>query len=153
MSYISENLLPGEEVVYIAKVHWFIYSTAIFLGGLAVAIYAAVPEYPIVAASMGFLAFCSAARAFIYTSTTEFGITTQRIIVKTGWVSRQTMEQQLQRIESVNFTQTVGGRMLGYGTVLLHGTGSGVTPISGIDDPLNFHKHALMAIQQNAQDH
>lgn len=153
MSYIKENLLPEEEVVYVAKVHWFIYGTAIFLGGCATAAFVFLPNYPVVGATLGFLSFCSAARAFIYTSTTEFGITSQRIIVKTGWVSRQTVEQQLQRIESVNFTQTVWGRVFGYGTVLLHGTGSGVTPISGIDDPLNFHKHALMAIQQYAQEH
>lgn len=148
MSYIKENLLPGEEILYMGKVHWLIYGIAIFLAIAAAATY----QYPVVAVCLFFLSFCSAVRALIYISTTEFGITSQRIIMKTGWVSRQTVEQQLQRIESVNFTQSVWGRLFGYGTVLLHGTGSGVTPIAGIDNPLEFHKHALMAIQQYAKD-
>lgn len=151
MSYIEENLLPGEQILYTTKVHWLIYGMAIFMLLIAGATYWFFPDYPAAAWFLLLLAFISGVRAFIARNTTEYGITSQRIIVKTGWVSRMTVEQQLPRIESVNFTQTVWGRVFGYGTVLLHGTGSGVTPISGIDNPLEFHKYALMAIQQFGQ--
>lgn len=148
MSYIKDNLLPDEHIVYIGKIHWLIYGTAIFLALVALTMIL----LPIVSITIFVMSLCAAVRAYIHTHTTEFGITNQRIIMKTGWVSRQTVEQQLQRIESVNFTQSVWGRMFGYGTVLLHGTGSGVTPIANIDDPLTFHKYALIAIQKHAQD-
>lgn len=148
MSYIEENLLPGEEVVYVARMHWSIYGTAIFCGIVAIALF----QYPMIAAGFAFLAILTGVRAMIYVASTEYGVTTQRIIVKTGWISRRTIEQRLGRIESISFTQSISGRMMGYGTVLLHGTGSGVTPIAGIDDPLTFHKYAMAAMQHNAQN-
>jgi hypothetical protein len=40
------------------------------------------------------------------------------------------------KIETVDVDQGVGARLMGYGTVLIRGTGSGIEPLRRIGDPL-----------------
>jgi uncharacterized membrane protein YdbT with pleckstrin-like domain len=71
---------------------------------------------------------------------TEIGITSQRLIVKRGWLARSTDEIPLRSIEQVNFQQGFIGRLLGYGQVDVHGTGVDNLIIPPIADPLRFVK-------------
>ncbi|MGE3779178.1 MAG: PH domain-containing protein [Pirellulaceae bacterium] len=68
-----------------------------------------------------------------------------RVVVKTGLVSRRTKEINFTRIESVNVDQSVLGRMLGYGTVAVQGTGGGIAPLAYVSDPLTLRRHLLSA--------
>ena len=47
------------------------------------------------------------------------------------------------RVTGVNFDQTVVGRMMGYGTILVHGVGGDVSPFDGMANPQLFQR-ALM---------
>jgi uncharacterized membrane protein YdbT with pleckstrin-like domain len=73
-------------------------------------------------------------------STSEFAITNKRIIIKVGLFSRYTLEMNLNKIESINVNQSVLGRMLGYGTIVVIGTGGTKEPFAGISDPITFRK-------------
>jgi uncharacterized membrane protein YdbT with pleckstrin-like domain len=53
----------------------------------------------------------------------EFAITNKRVIIKTGLISRKTFEMNHSKIESVNVDQGIVGRILGYGTVRIVGSG------------------------------
>jgi hypothetical protein len=44
----------------------------------------------------------------------------------------------LDKVESVDVSQSITGRLLNYGDVTVRGTGSGFQPLRGIDDPLQF---------------
>jgi uncharacterized membrane protein YdbT with pleckstrin-like domain len=46
----------------------------------------------------------------------------------------------LSKIESVNVNQGILGRMLGYGTIVVVGTGGTNEPFAYITDPLTFRK-------------
>ncbi len=72
--------------------------------------------------------------------TDEFVITNKRIIIKTGLISRKTLEMNLNKIESVNVDQSILGRILGYGSVTINGTGSTHETFSNISDPITFRK-------------
>ncbi|MGV8059048.1 MAG: PH domain-containing protein [Smithellaceae bacterium] len=72
--------------------------------------------------------------------TSEFVITNKRIIMKTGLISRKTFEMNLQKIESVNVDQSFWGRLLGYGTVSIVGTGGSRESFSDISKPLLFRR-------------
>lgn len=72
--------------------------------------------------------------------TSEFAITNKRIIIKVGLISRRTLEMNLNKIESVNVDQGILGRILGYGTIVVIGTGGTREPFASISNPIEFRK-------------
>jgi len=73
--------------------------------------------------------------------TTERVLTNSRYIQKTGWIARNTEEISIYKIEEVDLSQTILGRVLGYGSISISGTGSGNIILNSIDDPLLFQKN------------
>ena len=78
--------------------------------------------------------------AVIRRSTTELVLTNRRIITKRGLVSRNTVEMNLAKVESLQVNQGLMGRMFNYGDVSVVGTGSSLEPMRGISDPLELRK-------------
>jgi uncharacterized membrane protein YdbT with pleckstrin-like domain len=72
--------------------------------------------------------------------TNEFAITNKRIIIKSGLLSRRTLEMNIAKVESVNVDQGILGRILGYGVVTVIGTGGTRETFQSIADPLAFRK-------------
>jgi uncharacterized membrane protein YdbT with pleckstrin-like domain len=68
--------------------------------------------------------------------------------VKTGFISRRTVELNLQKVESVQVDQGFLGRMLNFGTVVIAGGGNPFAPLTGIADPLGFRRAFLEAQEQ-----
>jgi uncharacterized membrane protein YdbT with pleckstrin-like domain len=66
--------------------------------------------------------------------------------VKTGLVSRRTVELLLPRIESVVVEEPAMGRALGYGTVILRGTGGTPEAFRQISHPLQFREQVQRQI-------
>lgn len=148
MGYIDKNLMNDEEVVYQARIHWFIYAPAIFLllagipftfiGAASVsgAIAGGGEGFFVIGISFILVALILIIRAFITRRTTELGITTKRVIAKIGLIRRNTIELNHSKVESFNVDQSILGRILDFGTIIIQGTGGGKTPIKGIDSPL-----------------
>jgi uncharacterized membrane protein YdbT with pleckstrin-like domain len=72
--------------------------------------------------------------------TTEIVITNYRLVYKTGWIARNTQEVSLANIEEMTLTQSVWGRLLGYGKLVIRGTGVGVIELPNLDDPIVVRK-------------
>jgi uncharacterized membrane protein YdbT with pleckstrin-like domain len=70
----------------------------------------------------------------------EFVITDRRIIIKTGFIARNTFEMNLSKIESVNVDQSVMGRILNYGSMTIIGSGGTRETFHNISRPLAFRK-------------
>jgi uncharacterized membrane protein YdbT with pleckstrin-like domain len=169
MGYVRKVLLPGETLVYETGLHWLIYGRAILLLGAAalLAVWGAVvggaaalrdaqgPSWPQIVlalaallAILGVIAFIIAA---IRRASTELAVTDQRVIFKTGIVARHTIEMNRSKVESVDVDQSILGRILGYGTVLLRGTGGSLEPMQAISDPLVFRSHITVDPVRHAQ--
>ncbi len=144
MSYVDRVLQPGEHVIHRARLHWLIYGRAVLLLvaaavlGIA-ALYAQgtaqnVADYGALAVLI--LALVTAGAAAIRRATTELVVTDRRVIFKRGIVSRHTVEMNRAKIESVDVDQSLLGRILGYGTVVVRGTGGGLEPLANIEAPL-----------------
>lgn len=71
---------------------------------------------------------------------TEIALTTKKIIVKTGILSRKTDEMKLTKIENIELKQSLMGRVLGYGDIVVSGTGSGKTTLLKIANPIEVKK-------------
>jgi uncharacterized membrane protein YdbT with pleckstrin-like domain len=87
------------------------------------------------------LALSTGLRAFIRRATTELAVTDHRVIYKSGLLSRHTIEMNRDKVESVDVDQSLLGRIFGYGTVIVRGTGGSLEPIRNIGDPLTFRSY------------
>jgi uncharacterized membrane protein YdbT with pleckstrin-like domain len=87
------------------------------------------------------LSLSSAVRAFIRRATTELAITDRRVVYKVGLISRHTIEMNRRQVESVDVDQSLFGRMIGYGTIIIRGTGGSLEPMRQIDSPLTFRNY------------
>ena len=53
-----------------------------------------------------------------------------------GFVRRHTVEMNMDKVETVNVDQSILGRILGYGTIHVLGTGQGIEGLSRIAAPI-----------------
>ena len=137
MGYIDSNLLPDEQVVYKAALHWKIFWKSCFiiiLGALLLAL------QPILGGIVVFGGLSVGLRTFIEYRTSEFGVTTKRVIIKVGLLRRRTLELLLRQVEAISVEQTVLGRMLGFGSLTLTGTGGVREVFHNISSPLEFRR-------------
>ncbi|HET9250581.1 MAG TPA: PH domain-containing protein [Candidatus Eisenbacteria bacterium] len=155
MGYLERCLIPGEEVRYRAGLHWstilrpIVVGTFLDLAGLACIIGWALGRdgttsaAPILLASGVALLLAGGlvlAVASIRLASTQIVVTTRRVLIKSGILQRRTVELLLSKIESVDVTETVSGRMMGYGKVVLRGTGGTPESFDRIANPLEFRR-------------
>ena len=95
-NYVNNNLIKEEQVELETTYHWIIFCNLRAILTLFIA-------------------------PMINKYSDEFAITNRRVIIKTGLISRKTFEMNLSKIESVNIDQTILGRILGYGTIIIVG--------------------------------
>ena len=143
MSYLDKILQPDERIVAIGKKHWIIYLPGIAVLVLALLIEAATAITPhlsfaveVVAAIVGVFALILLLREWFNQWTTEIVVTNRRVVYKRGFISRFTREMNMEKVESVAVDQTLIGRLLGYGTIDIRGTGAGFEQLRGIADPI-----------------
>jgi uncharacterized membrane protein YdbT with pleckstrin-like domain len=67
-------------------------------------------------------------------------ITNKRIVIKRGWISRKTLEMNLNKIETVNVDQSIWGRIFGFGSITVVGTGGTREVFESIKKPMEFRK-------------
>ncbi|HUB47239.1 MAG TPA: PH domain-containing protein [Acetobacteraceae bacterium] len=154
MAYYTKVLQPNERVLAIGRLHWSIYGRAVLILLLAVALAIGAfwipdPNWQRIAwlaaaaiAVLGLLAFLAAS---IRRHATEIVVTDKRVIYKRGVLSRYTVEMHTSKIETVDVDQGILGRLLGYGTVEVRGTGSGIEPLRYIGHPLEI-RNAIIAV-------
>lgn len=145
MSYVAKVLQPGEHVVYAGRLHWIRYLPSLLVLLVGIAVLAIIPStagdgffIEIVAGMLALIAAWSAFRAWFRQMSTEIAVTDRRIIYKTGFIARETAEMNMHRVETVGVEQGIFGRMVGYGTVDIRGTGAGIEALRMIADPLSL---------------
>jgi uncharacterized membrane protein YdbT with pleckstrin-like domain len=154
MSYVKRVLRPGETVLAEGTIHWVLYLPAVgFLlaAGVAFIVGRNLPGSSWVAAmanavGIAFLALAAAfaVKAWFESFITEIAVTNIRVIYRKGLITRQTSEMNMDKIESVNVGQSIAGRLLGYGTVHVRGTGEGIERLHHIADPIAL-RNAIVA--------
>ncbi|MDD3500525.1 PH domain-containing protein [Sulfurovum sp.] len=149
MGYVEKNLMSGEEVVYRAKVHWMIYLMGLFFIVLGITIIASAKEIALLGVLLVIGGLIDLFKAFIFKMSTELVVTTKRVIAKFGFIKRTTMELNHSKVESLSVDQGIIQRILNAGTITVHGTGGGKTPIPNIDEPLIFRTNAMETIDKN----
>ena len=145
MSYLRKNLMPNEQLVAETTLHWVIFLKPafyllIFIGYL---VYRPAGFPPIITLMAEvFLAIVWFMTILRYL-TTEFAVSKQRVLRKQGYIQVQTADLLVSRIESVQLQQSILGSMLGYGTVMVNGTGGDRLVYLNINDPAAFRQKIL----------
>jgi uncharacterized membrane protein YdbT with pleckstrin-like domain len=138
-TYVESALTKDEHIVYIGRLSWWTQFPWVFLGILL------LPAF-----GLGLILLLA---AYIRRRTTELAITNRRVIAKFGFVRRDTIELNLQKIESVQVHQSMGARLLNYGTVVISGAGNPMEAIPGIAAPMEFRRAFLEAQEEALKAH
>lgn len=144
MSYLDDHLLDGEQIVYRARLHWTIFTTSIIvvLLGAALAIVLGIyqPAYWYLGAALAGIGLLLAIPPAVKYLSSEFAVTNKRVLSKTGFVERESDETLLSKVEAVSIDQGILGRMLGFGTVTITGSGGTEDAFPRIAEPLEFRR-------------
>ena len=168
MLYVQQSLSPGEELVFVGHFPWIYTANALMgivwgavgcAGVIAGTIYIqnrfgegfdtdniidmvreTHPGIRLGAFFILLLGILRFAHMMMIRATTEVAVTTSRVIYKRGLVARYVGEMSIDRIESVNVLQTVMGRLLNYGRLMIHGMGVGEVMLPPLEDPINLRK-------------
>ena len=162
MSYVDDNLVPGESVAYRARLHWVVVAPAVIGGslldltgvGLIVAAFLGRGHGGQPSAALiwvGFLLMLAGsawmAAGFIRWKSTEISVTNRRVFIKTGILNRHTTEILLAKVESVSIEESLSARMGGFGRVTIHGTGGTPEVFERIARPHEFRRQVQIQIE------
>jgi uncharacterized membrane protein YdbT with pleckstrin-like domain len=162
MSYAEKSLVPGETLLYQTRHHWMVLiGPTIFgfvFGALAAGLLveavsakngkgvaagaspAGIEGMVVFGVFLLVVAIVMVAYGIAKRNATEMAVTNKRVLIKTGMGSRRTLDLMLSRVESIGVEETVFGRMLGYGSVVVRGTGGTPEPFLMIAHPQEFRR-------------
>lgn len=132
VTYIESNLIKDEQVKYEGKTSVWSLLPKILLGLILILLH-----FHGIGILGGLLLWIAAAISYY---TTELAITNKRVIAKFGFIRRNTVEINIQKVESILVDQGILGRFFNFGSVVVSGAGDQKAPIPGISDPLKFRK-------------
>jgi len=152
MSYVDAVLQPGEQVRAIGRLHWVIFLRSILLAVFGIAILLAArlagPQTQDVIDIVGGIVLLIALFAFLHAwfdrGITELAVTNRRVIYKRGFLRRHTVEMNMDKVETVDVDQSVAGRLLGFGSIRVRGTGQGIENLKRVAAPLQL-RNAITA--------
>lgn len=164
-SYVKRVLQPDEGLLYQAQIHWVIYLDGLFYILLGALLGSFGPHLvqmllgdsmldfarlPLKFFSLAIVAYgaLDLVLSYIRQISTELVITNQRVIAKTGLVATTSYELMIGKVEGATIDQSALGRIMGYGTLMVKGTGGGISPIDPIADPTGFHRQLMHAIRE-----
>ena len=162
MGYVDENLISGEKVTYRARLHWKVFflpvltAVALAASGVISIVWGypsqALSVFNIVGGVLILIAAVVAIKVWIMSSSAEFAVTNKRVIIKTGFIQKDAAEIFLAKIESVGVDQTVLGRLLGFGSIIIRGTGGSQQPFPDVSAPLEFRRQIQEQIGRTLED-
>lgn len=150
MRYAEDNLISGENITYRGRLHWVVLVRAIGatllidLAAVAAIVLGLSRPQPAAFLASGIALLIVSGivmgSAVLLRSAAEFVITNKRVIVKLGIIRKRTAEMFLHKVESIGVDQSIMGRLLGFGTISIHGTGGSVESFPTIAGPFEFRR-------------
>ena len=154
MAYPSKLLQPDEEIVLDLYPHWkFLFApTAVLVGGIVIG-FAALSWDRSIQLVLGVLVLVALAwflRRFILWRTTNFVLTTDRCIYRSGVFVATGVEIPLERINTVFFQQTLFERLLGSGDLAIESGGeTGKESFKDIRNPPAVQHEIYAQMEEN----
>lgn len=151
MSYVNRTLGNKETILYSTGYHWLYWlGVSIMMGPLIILALAAMPYSPVeyLLLLLAAVPFMFGLVRFVHGIALEVAVTTDRFVKKTGLISITTEEVSIDKIEEVNVDESILGRIFGFGTVHVHGTGAGKIGVNLVNDPVRLRREIQSAREQ-----
>ena len=153
--YTAATLQADERALHKTTLHWMVLIVPIFVSLFA---FLVIGPIGMIAAWKGqswiwlllVIPIAILASAILGMKTSELVITDRRVLIKVGFIQRQTFEMFISKIESVAVTQGMIGRFFNYGTVEIRGTGGSSESFATIAAPLQF-RDAIQLVQSQSE--
>lgn len=143
MSYVDRNLLANEKVLFRTRLHWRLYVPAVlftlFVMGPIAALLWWRGEQPWSPLPVG-LGLVWVLAAHIRRQSSEFVVTTKRVVIKIGVFTTRSLELLPSKVEGVAVEQNVLGKLFGFGDIVVTGSGGTKESFGGIQAPFEFRR-------------
>lgn len=143
MNYIQKNLLSGEEIKYVARLHFFLFVQPIILLLIGAFLASSPKEISAMTHYAGllilFFGIVSLLSRILIKVGSSYAVTNKRVILKTGVISRRAVDLVLAKCEGLHIKQSILGRIFNFGTITVT-TGGVSSSYPYIADPLAFRK-------------
>jgi uncharacterized membrane protein YdbT with pleckstrin-like domain len=130
-----------ERTVVSAQMHWAVYLRPC----VWVLIGLALSTSPVGSVFLFFFLVIAAVDAlgqFLLRRNTHYEITTRRLVMSTGILRKRSLELARAKVESIAVNESLVGRLLGYGTIVVGGTGGTKEAFPMVPDPQAFRRSA-----------
>jgi len=154
---MAETLMPGEKLVLKERQHWVVMVKPLLLP-VALVVLAAVLDFASVIpsdyrllATLATVAILGLSLIVVWIRWTSrsFTITDRRVILDVGIFSRSSKVIALDRVQDIATSQSLLGRMLGYGRIEIDSAGAaGAEVLTALPDPGRF-RDAVFAEAEN----
>lgn len=140
MKFLTTYLQHGEEIRYRARIHIFLFLQPAILLGIGFMCYldsVSITHY--LGVTLLFLGLVSLVQRLFVKIGSISAVTNRRVIIKTGVISRRTVELVLAKCEGIQVTQDILGRIFGYGSIVVT-TGGATNCYYYVAHPFRFKK-------------
>jgi uncharacterized membrane protein YdbT with pleckstrin-like domain len=152
---IEAQLQPGEEILYRAYLTRLTLIPAAVVGGIALVLAAVAWHHFQSAPGALILVAVAAIAGLLYLwrdfvrRANDYVLTNHRLIQEAGILSRRSIDSRLDKINNVEYRQTLWGRLLNYGDVEIDtASDAGISVFRHISHPLQFRNAILAAAEQ-----
>jgi len=146
LSFVDDHLMEGETVQHRTRLHWIFFLAPIVLFIIALALFNGPDEIKPISAILVIFSLLWLLFRIIDYITSEFAVTNKRVLFKTGFIRRSSLEILLTKIEMISVNQSILGRILRYGTIVVGGTGGSKNKFGDIADPLKLRLNVQQQI-------
>ena len=164
MGYVEKNLVPDENLVYRTGCHWVVMfwplvggavlgfaGFVFFAGGWMATRNGGRYEGAMVWGALALLgAVALIGGGIIRRLATQVAVSNKRVLIKTGLLSRRSVEILLPKVESIGVDESLVGRILGYGRVIVRGTGGTFETFDKIAHPNELRRQVQEQLANSA---
>ena len=146
--FSKEQLQTSEEIIAEGKAHEITIAIVVLLqiviaGSIALPFVGIIDKVTAAVHFVVIIVFCITCWAQATNVCRELVVTNKRVILKVGILSRKTREYRYDKIESCDVEQSIFGRMLNYGTVVIRGSGGSKLQEPYVKDPFKFRQYLI----------
>jgi uncharacterized membrane protein YdbT with pleckstrin-like domain len=156
VAFPKRLLNTGEELEVDLRPHWWFFAgpAAMLLAAVVGLVVAASLDAPgfvrLVLACITLAALVWFAGRYLRWATTNFAVTTDRIIFRHGVLAKQGIEIPLERVNTIFFHQSIWERMIGTGDLIIESAGEkGSEPFSDIRNPSHVQNEIYRLMEEN----
>jgi len=160
MAFDTKLLQPDEELVLVLRPHWFSLAGGVLAlaGAVALGVVSLVVAGGTIGTALNLVAAVVLVVALVYFLgryiqwvRTYFVITSERLILQRGLIARSGTQMPLDKINTVDFRQSVFERLIGAGDLILEsGSEAGVETFSDVRKPMQVQNTLNQTMDRHA---